>query len=97
MESFAITDSSEDRYSRHHLIDWWDQTKLKNARVLVAGAGALGNEVLKNLALLGVGHITLIDFDIAVATKVKTRHPSERTLLSGAGQSREPSVCESDF
>ena len=27
------------------------------------GAGALGNEVLKNLALLGVGHILVIDFD----------------------------------
>jgi molybdopterin/thiamine biosynthesis adenylyltransferase len=70
MESFTITATSEDRYSRHHLIGWWDQTKLKNARVLVAGAGALGNEVLKNLALLGVGHITLIDFDIVSVTNL---------------------------
>lgn len=31
--------------------------------MLVAGAGALGNEVLKNLALLGVGQIVVVDFD----------------------------------
>ena len=36
---------------------------MKNARVLVAGAGALGNEVVKNLALFGVGHIYVVDFD----------------------------------
>jgi adenylyltransferase/sulfurtransferase len=36
---------------------------LRQARVLVAGVGALGNEVLKNLALLGVGSMLLIDFD----------------------------------
>ena len=30
---------------------------------LVVGAGALGNEVLKNLALLGVGTVYVVDFD----------------------------------
>lgn len=52
-----------DRYARHRLIDWWDQEKLRSAKVLVVGAGALGNEVIKNLALLGVGRIVIIDFD----------------------------------
>ena len=52
-----------ERYARHHLIDWWDQEKLLRSRVLVAGAGALGNEVAKNLALVGVGHLTIVDFD----------------------------------
>ena len=45
------------------LLSWFRQDKVKNARVLVAGAGALGNEVVKNLALFGVGHIFVVDFD----------------------------------
>jgi molybdopterin-synthase adenylyltransferase len=52
-----------DRYSRLRLIPWWRQELLARARVLVVGAGALGNEVLKNLALLGLGTIHVIDKD----------------------------------
>lgn len=55
--------SETDRYARQRLIEWWDQDRLRAARILVAGAGALGNELVKNLALLGVGHLLLIDFD----------------------------------
>ncbi len=53
----------ESRYERLEQIPWWDQAKLQQAQVLVAGAGALGNEILKNLALLGVGRILIVDFD----------------------------------
>jgi molybdopterin-synthase adenylyltransferase len=53
----------DDRYSRLRLIPWWRQEKLRAARVLVVGAGALGNEVLKNLALLGVGTTFVVDLD----------------------------------
>jgi molybdopterin/thiamine biosynthesis adenylyltransferase len=53
----------DDRYSRLRLIPWWRQERLSAARVLVVGAGALGNEVLKNLALLGVGTVYVIDLD----------------------------------
>lgn len=52
-----------DRYARFRLISWWDQSKIARSKVMVVGAGALGNEVLKNLALLGIGHIVLIDYD----------------------------------
>ena len=58
---FVIDDT--DRYSRLRLIPWWRQERLSAARVLVVGAGALGNEVLKNLALLGVGTVYVIDLD----------------------------------
>jgi molybdopterin/thiamine biosynthesis adenylyltransferase len=53
----------DDRYSRLRLIGWWDQPRIQQAKILVVGAGALGNEVLKNLALLGLGTIYLVDFD----------------------------------
>lgn len=45
------------------LLSWFKQDKVKNAKVLVVGAGALGNEVIKNLALFGVGTIYVCDFD----------------------------------
>lgn len=58
-----ITKGEGSFFDRQQLIAWWDQEKLAQARILVVGAGALGNEVLKNLALLGVGHILVADFD----------------------------------
>lgn len=51
------------RYHRQELITWWDQEKLLASKVLVVGAGAIGNEVAKNLALVGVGHVEVCDMD----------------------------------
>ena len=45
------------------LLSWYKMDVVKNAKVMVVGAGALGNEVLKNLALFGVGNIYIVDFD----------------------------------
>jgi adenylyltransferase/sulfurtransferase len=56
-------EAEADRFSRFELIGWWDQSKLAKARVLVIGIGALGNELLKNLALLGVGNVFIADLD----------------------------------
>jgi molybdopterin/thiamine biosynthesis adenylyltransferase len=58
---FIIDD--DDRYSQMRLIGWWDQEKLSNAKVMVVGLGALGNEVAKNLTLTGVGAIVGVDMD----------------------------------
>ena len=57
------SDFEEDRYSRLRLIPWWDQERLKNATIMVVGAGAIGNELIKNLALLGIGKILIFDMD----------------------------------
>src|SRR3984893_17539115 len=51
----------EDRFSRFRLIPWWDQAKIRSTNVLVVGAGALGNEILINLALIGFEKIVVGD------------------------------------
>jgi molybdopterin/thiamine biosynthesis adenylyltransferase len=55
-----VTDT---RYHRHNLIDWFSQDALAKTKIAVVGAGAVGNEVVKNLALLGVGELHIFDLD----------------------------------
>ncbi len=52
------------------MIGWWDQSRIRAARVMVVGAGALGNEVIKNLALLGTGLVVVVDFDAIEASNL---------------------------
>ena len=40
------------------------QNQVSAAHVMVVGCGALGNEVLKNLVLMGVIHMVVVDFDV---------------------------------
>lgn len=56
-------DFEESRYARLELIPWWNQKLLENTTVLVVGAGAIGNELIKNLAMLGIGRIIIADMD----------------------------------
>jgi molybdopterin/thiamine biosynthesis adenylyltransferase len=63
-------DPDEDVASRQKIIRGWDQEMLKNASVMVAGAGALGNEIIKNLVMLGFGTIYVVDFDTVVKSNL---------------------------
>jgi molybdopterin/thiamine biosynthesis adenylyltransferase len=64
------SDFEEDRYARLRLIPWWDQERLKNAAIMVVGAGAIGNELIKNLTLLGIGRILIYDMDAIESTNL---------------------------
>jgi adenylyltransferase/sulfurtransferase len=55
------------RYSRHLIIPdvaMDGQKRLKNAKVLVIGAGGLGSPALMYLAAAGVGTLGIVDFDV---------------------------------
>ncbi|MFX1490277.1 MAG: ThiF family adenylyltransferase, partial [Promethearchaeota archaeon] len=53
-----------DIYDRQKRIAGWDQSKVSNTTVMVIGVGATGNELVKNLALTGIGKIIIIDYDL---------------------------------
>ena len=65
-----IPNLQTDRLGTFEFISWWEREKVQNAHVLVVGAGALGNDVIKNLALMGVGYIYIVDFDTIEAANL---------------------------
>ncbi|MHA6263460.1 HesA/MoeB/ThiF family protein [Arenibacterium sp. CAU 1754] len=63
----AFSETELDRYARHIVlreIGGPGQKRLKDARVLVIGAGGLGAPALQYLAAAGVGTIGVIDHDV---------------------------------
>ena len=58
-----IPNLKKDRLGTFEFISWWEREKVQQAKVMVIGAGALGNEVIKNLSLMGVGNLFIVDFD----------------------------------
>lgn len=59
-----------DRYTALAVLGWWRRETVSRATVLVVGAGALGNEVLKNLALFGIGRLVIVDCDTIEASNL---------------------------
>jgi molybdopterin/thiamine biosynthesis adenylyltransferase len=64
-----------DRHERQRQMPGWDQSRVAGATAVVAGVGALGNEVAKNLGMLGIGRLILCDPDTVAA------HNLSRTVL----------------
>lgn len=69
-QSIKPGDLDKDRLERSRRIGWLDVDKIERSRCIVVGAGALGNEVVKNLALSGFKDIFLIDMDHVVRSNL---------------------------
>lgn len=79
-----IPNLKTDRLGTFEFISWWEREKVRDAKVMVVGAGALGNEVIKNLALMGIGHLYIVDFD-----KVEAANLSRSILFREKDRGRE--------
>ncbi|TDN95473.1 adenylyltransferase/sulfurtransferase [Salegentibacter sp. 24] len=87
-----LTEEEKQRYIRHILlkeIGEAGQIKLKQAKVLVIGAGGLGCPVLQYLAAAGVGKIGVIDNDLVDTSNL------QRQILFSENNIGEPKVIAS--
>lgn len=57
--------SAHDRFARQRQIKGFDQDLISGLHIGLIGAGAIGNEVLKNFLLMGVGAVDVYDVDTA--------------------------------
>ena len=90
----AFTPAELDRYARHILlreIGGPGQKALKNARVLVIGAGGLGSPALLYLAAAGVGCIGIMDADVVDASNLQRQiiHKDKGIGLAKVQSARE--------
>jgi adenylyltransferase/sulfurtransferase len=84
----SFTDDELDRYARHLVLPQFGglgQQRLKEARVVVIGAGGIGAAVIPALAGAGVGHLTIIDPDRVEITNLQ-RQPLYTTGQVGMGK-----------
>ncbi|TXT55539.1 MAG: putative E1-like ubiquitin activating protein [Promethearchaeota archaeon] len=70
-------------FARQTLLDGWDQNILNESCVLIVGAGALGCEIAKDFALMGIGKIIIVDLD-----KVETSNLSRQMLFRPGDEGR---------
>ncbi|MFX1522610.1 MAG: ThiF family adenylyltransferase [Promethearchaeota archaeon] len=70
-------------YARQQLIDGWDQEIISNGCIMIVGIGALGCEIAKDFALMGIGKLILIDLDT-----IETSNLSRQMLFRSGDEGR---------
>ena len=88
-----IPNLKKDRLGTFEFISWWERETVQSAKVMVVGAGALGNEVLKNLALLDV-YGRVAKALLGMAKEINGRlviedRPTQQDIANHIGASRE--------
>ncbi|QEE16179.1 ThiF family adenylyltransferase [Promethearchaeum syntrophicum] len=78
-----LSQEEKERTKRQKLIQGWDQEVIKNSTVFIAGVGALGCEVGKDLALSGIGKLILCDMD-----RIETSNLSRQMLFYKGDEGR---------
>ena len=90
----------DDRLDRSRRIEWFDIDAIADTKVLMIGAGALGNEVGKNLVLSGFRDIKIVDMDHIVGSNLNrcmffdSRDASERRFKAETLAARMNALCE---
>jgi sulfur-carrier protein adenylyltransferase/sulfurtransferase len=90
-----LTPQEVRRYSRHLIIPdvgMAGQKRMKNAKVLVVGAGGLGSPALMYLAAAGIGTLGIVDFDVVEESNL------QRQVIHGqsdVGRSKAESARDS--
>ena len=83
------------RYSRHLIIPdvgMEGQKRLKNAKVLVVGAGGLGSPALLYLAAAGVGTLGIVEFDTVDVNMIQYWPAGTPTLATSRGTIRSATL-----
>jgi len=89
-----LSERETKRYGRQMMMHGWGeagQLKLKKATVFVAGAGGLGSPLSIYLAVAGVGHIRICDFDAPELTNLNRQilHNDSRIGVNKAESARQ--------
>ena len=107
-ETVTLTNEEVARYSRHLIlpeVGMQGQLKLKQAKVVLIGAGGLGAPLGLYLAAAGIGRIGIVDFDVVDASNLQrqvihgTRDLGRKKLDSAADRMRDinPNVVIDKF
>ncbi len=70
-------------FARQQLIDGWDQDVVNNGCIMIVGVGALGCEIAKDFALMGIGKLILVDLDT-----IETSNLSRQMLFRPGDEGR---------